>query len=509
MSIDHKYLFISIRLLLIKVLSKKASRKENTLNWLKHQRIATIEYTSHGLICLNVSPGSIKKSLGLVDEFGNWKLKPIFSQVFVIGANEYFVFDNELRCFGLHDGRNWLIYPHLASGLLNQPFKDDAGLMVKDSKTKKWGIISCSGSWVIPPYYDEISCDKNFIYIRDNKMWGSLDPKNIKKWLVKPTCDSKESCQQVANSKGLNIKQDNVQIEKASSRKSNIIIKDDSIEKPLSQVKQEDLSIELNKLDSLIGLDSVKSDIKSLINFVELQKLRANKGLKTDQITYHLVFTGSPGTGKTEVAKIISKIYKALGILRSGHLIVASRSDLIADYLGQTASKTNKVVDSALGGVLFIDEAYSICRSGDRSDSYGQEAVDELIQRLENDRDKFAVILAGYKDDMDNFINTNPGFKSRINRFIDFPDYLPDDLFKIFQKMLHERDYVLDKQAASKVQSKINKDYIVRDKNFGNARYARNLLDSILLKQAERVMQMNVKSKEMLTILQVSDIPVS
>ena len=507
MSVNHKYLVISIRLLLIKLLSKKASRKENTLNWLKHQRIATIEYTSHGLICLNLNSGYVEKLLGLIDEFGSWKLKPKYSQVFVFGANEYFVFDKTLRCFGLHDGKNWLIYPHLASGLLNQPFKDDAGLIVKDSKTKKWGVISCNGTWVINPGYDEIGFDKKFIYIRDNKMWGSIDPKNIKNWLVKPSYDSKESCQQATTSRGLNLKQDSAQTEKSATVKANVITKKNSIEKQLSHVKQEDLSIELNRLDALIGLNSVKSDIKSLIKFVELQKLRASQGLKTDQITYHLVFTGSPGTGKTEVARIISRIYKALGILNSGHLIVASRADLIADYLGQTASKTNKVVDSALGGVLFIDEAYSICRSGDRSDSYGQEAVDELIQRLENDRDKFAVIMAGYKDDMDNFINTNPGFKSRINRFIDFPDYLPEDLFKIFQKMLYEREYLLDKQAAVKVQNKINADYSVKDKNFGNARYARNLLDSILLKQAERVMQMDVKSKELLTTLQTSDIP--
>ncbi len=258
----------------------------------------------------------------------------------------------------------------------------------------------------------------------------------------------------------------------------------------------------VRELDSLIGLDAVKHEIHNLIDFIKIQLERKQHGFNTDDISYHLVFTGSPGTGKTTVAAIIAKIYKAANILSTGQVVNASRAELIASYLGQTAEKVNTVVDSALGGLLFIDEAYAICRLNDKNDSYGQEAVDTLILRIENDRNKFAIIMAGYKQEMEEFIDTNPGFKSRINRFIHFDDYSPEQLFEIFEKIIFGKDYNLSADAIEKIKEQIKLDYLNRDKSFGNGRYVRNLYEKIKVKQAARVSKMKTKTtEELITIL--------
>ena len=181
------------------------------------------------------------------------------------------------------------------------------------------------------------------------------------------------------------------------------------------------------ELDELIGLVSVKNEVKSLANYVKVQKMREEKGLKTPKMSYHLVFTGSPGTGKTTVARIVARIYKDLGILKKGHLVETDRSGLIGQYVGQTAPRVNAVCDSALNGVLFIDEAYAI-NQGDNKNDYGDEAVATLLKRMEDDRDRLVVIVAGYTDEMKKFINSNPGLQSRFNRYINFPDYASAEL---------------------------------------------------------------------------------
>ena len=231
------------------------------------------------------------------------------------------------------------------------------------------------------------------------------------------------------------------------------------------------------ELASLIGLDSVKSEIRSLANLVQVQQAREKEGLKNAAMSYHLVFTGNPGTGKTTIARIIAAIYRDLGILKKGHLVETDRSGLVAGYLGQTAIKTNSVIDKALDGVLFIDEAYSL---SEEQDSYGKEAIATLLKRMEDDRDRLVVILAGYTKEMKRFISTNPGLESRFNRYIDFPDYSKDELLQIFMKQVEKFEYVLDDDALETVRGAIHKNFIKKDKQFGNARFVRNLFEKIL-----------------------------
>lgn len=274
----------------------------------------------------------------------------------------------------------------------------------------------------------------------------------------------------------------------------------------ISEVNEkESLNEVLNELETLIGLPDVKQEVKSLINYIKIQKEREKIGLKSSQVSYHCIFTGSPGTGKTTIARIVSKIYMHLGILKKGHLVETDRSGLVAEYLGQTAVKVNKTVDSAIDGVLFIDEAYSLV--GENQDSYGKEAVAALIKRIEDDRDKLIVILAGYTQEMKTFIDTNPGFKSRFNRYIEFKDYSPKELEAIFKLQCKKLDYILAEDANKKLHEVVEKAFTTRDKSFGNGRYVRNIFEKTLEKQANRIASIPSLTKEILTTINVEDIP--
>lgn len=268
--------------------------------------------------------------------------------------------------------------------------------------------------------------------------------------------------------------------------------------------KNESLDEVLNELNSLIGLDKVKDEINTLINFIKVQKAREQAGLKSSSLSYHIVFTGNPGTGKTTVARIVAKIYKHLGILTEGQLVETDRSGLVAEYTGQTAVKVNKTVNSALNGILFIDEAYSLI--GENKDDFGKEAVATLIKRMEDDRDKLVLVLAGYTKEMSDFIDTNPGFKSRFNRYISFPDYTPDELFEIFESSCKKLDYRLTQDAKAKLKSVFENAYSTRDKSFGNGRFVRNVFEKALEQQANRIAKESNLTKEILTTIKVEDI---
>lgn len=259
-----------------------------------------------------------------------------------------------------------------------------------------------------------------------------------------------------------------------------------------------------NELDSLIGLTSVKKEVQTLSNFVTIQQKRKEQGMKSSSVSYHCVFTGNPGTGKTTVARIVANIYKELGVLKKGHLVETDRAGLVAEYVGQTAVKTNKIIDSALDGVLFIDEAYSLV-SGSEND-FGKEAIATLLKRMEDNRDRLVVILAGYTEDMKRFIDSNPGLQSRFNRYIEFPDYTAEELLQIFESNMHKFDYQFGEGAKDALQQYFENAVAHKDANFGNGRFVRNTFEKILERQANRLASENNLTNERLSSIEKEDL---
>lgn len=257
-------------------------------------------------------------------------------------------------------------------------------------------------------------------------------------------------------------------------------------------------------LNELIGLQNVKKEIKEISDFAKVQIARKQEGLPAMNISYHLVFTGNPGTGKTTVARLVAQIYKNLGVLNKGQLIEVSAKDMIAGYVGQTAIKTGEVIEKAIGGVLFIDEAYSLL--GEGSAQFGQEAVDTLLKEMEDNRDNLAVIVAGYDDEMLKFINSNPGLKSRFNRFIHFDDYTPDELFQIFESFCKNGGYEVDEKAQKGIRSYFEELGTSSDTGFANGRSVRNVFEGVISKQASRIASKRGKTKELLSTIEIEDV---
>ncbi len=266
----------------------------------------------------------------------------------------------------------------------------------------------------------------------------------------------------------------------------------------------EDLLLELN---SLTGLGSVKNQVTTLSNLINVQQARADQGFDSEAISHHMVFLGPPGTGKTTVARLVAQILRALGLLEQGHLVEAARQDLVAGYVGQTATKTNEVIDRALGGVLFIDEAYSLSRDSTGND-YGGEAIETLLKRMEDDRDKFVVIVAGYDAEMHDFLAANPGLKSRFNRMITFPGYEPHELCEILIRMSARQKYQLTPEALGRATSVLTAAWEGRDARFGNARAVRNLFETSISAHANRVARLDLTDGRNLTLIEAADIPV-
>lgn len=250
-----------------------------------------------------------------------------------------------------------------------------------------------------------------------------------------------------------------------------------------SEIQRKEIEEELN---DIVGLDEVKTYLNSLEQHLKISKLRAKKGLKTAEVSKHMIFTGNPGTGKTTIARIVSKMMKVAGVLENGQLVEVSRSDLVGKYVGHTAPLTMSVVNSALGGVLFIDEAYSLYRGKD--DSFGLEAIDTLVKTMEDHRDDLIVILAGYKKEMESFLDANSGLKSRFANIINFPDYTGEQMLQIAQNIAMGKDYVIDEEASAKLLEYFTMVQSKEDSTSGNGRLARNVVEAAILKQSRRVL---------------------
>lgn len=266
-----------------------------------------------------------------------------------------------------------------------------------------------------------------------------------------------------------------------------------------------DLDSLLEELDSLIGLQSVKQEVRNLINLLKIIELREKNGLKAPPVTKHFVFTGNPGTGKTTVARLLSKIYCSLGILSKGHIVEVDRSGLVAGYMGQTAIKVKEVVDKAIGGVLFIDEAYALSNETPGGD-FGQEAIDTLVKAMEDHRDNLIVIVAGYPDLMEKFISSNPGLKSRFQKTLHFEDYNALELYHVFNRFCRLNDYKLSPEASDYLMDCLHNYTTHKTKDFGNARDMRNFLNLAISNQANRLLNADLSDTEALVTLTPLDL---
>ncbi|MDX2002150.1 MAG: AAA family ATPase [Chitinophagales bacterium] len=264
------------------------------------------------------------------------------------------------------------------------------------------------------------------------------------------------------------------------------------------------LETAMQELQALIALGNIKAEVETVVNMIKVQQVREAQGMKAMQVSRHMVFTGAPGTGKTTVARLIARLFKHLGALEKGHLVEVSRAELVGQYVGHTAPKVNARVDEALGGVLFIDEAYNLAGNG--NGDFGEEAITALLKRMEDERDKFVVIVAGYPDKMQDFVNSNPGLQSRFSKFFHFEDYTPNEMLDLFRFFCEKSDYQLEDDAVIELQQHFQQIYDARTPSFGNARTVRNIFEKTIEKQANRLIKENALTKAALLSIKSADI---
>ena len=262
----------------------------------------------------------------------------------------------------------------------------------------------------------------------------------------------------------------------------------------------------LEQLDSLVGLSNIKQSVKSLINYVKVRKLRKEKELPNPPLSLHMVFTGNPGTGKTTVARILAELYRAIGVLSKGQLVEVDRSGLVAGFVGQTALKTTEAVNSALGGILFIDEAYALAPDTGGANDFGREAIETLLKMMEDHRDDLIIIVAGYSGPMERFIGANPGLESRFNRYFTFEDYNSGQLYEIFSSMCAKSEYILKEDAREFAMEHFEAIYETRDECFGNARHVRNFFENIVAVQSDRVSALEEHTRDALAEVVCEDL---
>ena len=297
--------------------------------------------------------------------------------------------------------------------------------------------------------------------------------------------------------------QNNIAEQKTNTEKSSDDITPQTQETEAEEEPEKEKTLEelLEVLDELIGLDNIKQSVKSLINYVKIRKLREENELPNPPLSLHMVFTGNPGTGKTTVARILSELYKAIGVLSKGQLVEVDRSGLVAGFVGQTALKTTEVVNSALGGILFIDEAYSLAPDIGAGNDFGRESIETLLKMMEDHRNDLIVIVAGYSEPMLRFITSNPGLESRFNRYFMFEDYNSEELYDIFNMMCVKSEYILTDDAKEYAREHFTIIYEMRDENFGNARHVRNFFENIVTVHSDRVSTLDGHTRDDLTMV--------
>ena len=348
---------------------------------------------------------------------------------------------------------------------------------------------------------DDVTKSNNAIYQLALDISNSFDPQAIKELCVKIQNISKTSNQELVIEACKDLYLSLITVV-GVERVQEITYKAQEDNDKAKECTLEELMTELN---ALIGLQKVKQKVTDLIAYKKVQSLRKQYNLKTASSTLHLAFIGNPGTGKTTVARIVGLIYKQLGILSKGHFIEVSRTDLIAGYQGQTALKVKKVVEQAKGGVLFIDEAYSITEN-DHSDSYGRECLTELTKALEDYRDDLVVIVAGYTEPMHKFFNSNLGLKSRFNTFIEFDDYNVEELWQIFFQMCKNNDYTISSEAKEQIKQQLEEKTTHKEGDFSNGRLVRNMYEDFILNQARRVSKITSPTKQELQEITIEDV---